>query len=546
MKRFPDWIDEVISSDVIVIGGGAAGLRVALGLTARRVDLLIGGSYGDSGSSPRAQGGIAAPIATGDSTELHARDTLEAAAGLGDPEAVGILTSRAAEEIDRLVHLGMRFDRSASGDLVFGREGAHSRSRILHAGGDATGAELMRTLGEAALASSHIRISESTRAFELVCDQNRVVGVLARGKDRRIMLFLARAVVLATGGIGGLFRPTTNPPECRGSGLVMAARIGARLSDLEFVQFHPTALGVWADPTPLMSEALRGAGATLVTKQSESIMDSVHPRKDLAPRDIVSRTVWRRIQQGDPIFLDTRPVFRSQGIEAFPLVRRLCASFGLNPVEAPIPISPAVHYHMGGISTDARSRTSLPGLWACGEVACSDIHGANRLASNSLLEALVFGGIAAEDIERAVVGRSRIWGRLGPVDWTSMRPRRGVESDRGLLLDLRRRMWEGLGVVRSSTTMTDTRNWLASTLDSRRHSTELESAFFAAFLVATAALARTESRGSHFRDDYPNEDPKWRHSQRVQVSDGFKRLPTVEIYMAEDPESAQVAWGSIS
>jgi L-aspartate oxidase len=546
MRPLPTWIDEVTSTDVVVIGSGAAGLRLAHGLASRRVDLLTLGTLGTSGASARAQGGIAAPVDPNDSARLHARDTLETAHGLGCSETVELLIGRADREIERLLSLGMRFDRSESGALALGREAAHSRDRILHADGDATGAELMRTLGTAVQSSPHVRVSEATRAFELVYEQDRVVGVLARHHGRRIVLYLGRAVVLATGGIGGLYQRTTNPSESRGNGISMAARVGARLSDLEFVQFHPTALAVWANPVPLVSEALRGAGATLISENGEPIMAAEHPLGDLAPRDIVARAVWRRQQQGERVLLDARAVFASKGPDAFPTISRLCDPFGLDPARQPIPISPAAHYHMGGVWADESSRTTVSGLWACGEVACTGVHGANRLASNSLLEALVFGGLAAEDIDRTLARQAGKWSCLAHVDWESIEGRNQIDADHGLMVELRRRMWQGMGVIREHQGLTETLSWIGRALEAPQVSDEMRSALLVAFLMTISALARKESRGSHYRADYPETRSEWKGSQSVWVSGAATGSPQIEIRREGIPPQTGVAEGSIS
>ena len=537
MTSLPKWVDEVITTDVVVIGGGAAGLRVAHGLAPRRVDLLFGGSLGSAGSSPRAQGGIAAAVSAADSPARHSADTIDAGDGLNDEKAVTLLTGEARGEVERLSDLGMRFDRASSGALSLGREGAHSRDRILHADGDATGAELMRTLGLAVASSPHVRLMERTTALDLLCDEGRVVGVVAAGSGGRCSIYVSRAVVLATGGIGGLYLRTTNPGENRGSGLAMAARAGAELSDLEFVQFHPTALEVWADPAPLITEALRGAGATLVDGDGESFMATVDPRGDLAPRDIVAREVWSRTVAGGRVFLDARSAFDSLGADTFPTVRGLCSPFGIDPVQQPIPVSPAAHYTMGGVTTDVRGRTSLSGLWACGEVARSGAHGANRLASNSLLEALVFGGVAARDIDQAISTRTGVWNRLHHIDWGAHGVDRHPDDDRGLMTELRRRMWAGLGVLRDGRGLDSLLNWTAERMEEQHSSRELRSALTVALMAASAARSREESRGSHFRRDFPVPRPEWCTSQTVRLREAGAPVPEVDISTQVDEHS---------
>ncbi|HEY2739625.1 MAG TPA: L-aspartate oxidase, partial [Thermoanaerobaculia bacterium] len=393
--------DGISRSEVLIIGTGAAGLTAALGCAPRRVTVLTKARLGEGGASPWAQGGVAAAVGTDDSPSLHAADTMVAGAGLSDPEVVDLLTGEGPQRVRALLALGARFDRDTAGDLSLGREAAHSRRRILHAR-DTTGAEIVRTLVEAVRHAPEVRVVEESFAVDLVLEAGRVVGALAVDQNGRRMLHLAPAVVLATGGLGQLYLCTTNPHEATGDGLAMAARAGARLADVEFVQFHPTALAAGDDlsgePLPLLTEALRGEGAVLLDGEGRRFMLSEHPDAELAPRDVVARAIWKRLVAGDRIVLDTREAVGESFPEHFPRVFELCQEHGLDPRVEPMPVAPAAHYHMGGIWVDANGRTTLPGLWACGEVTATGAHGANRLASNSLLEALVFGARVADDL----------------------------------------------------------------------------------------------------------------------------------------------------
>lgn len=494
-------------SDVLVVGSGAAGLTAALGCAPLRVTVLTKTTL-ISGSSPWAQGGVAAAVGTDDAPALHASDTLAAGAGLCDPEAVGLLTGEGPERVRALLELGARFDRDAAGELSLGREAAHSRRRILHAK-DATGSEIVRALGEAVRRAPEIQVLERSFAVDLLVENGRVLGVVAVHDGRRVV-HLAPSVVLATGGLGQLFLHTTNPREATGDGLAMAARAGARLVDLEFVQFHPTALAVSqchegaGEPMPLLTEALRGEGAILIDDQDGSghrFMNGEHPDRELAPRDVVARAIWRRLMAGREVFLDARCIAGFP--ERFPTVFELCRKHGLDPRTEPIPVAPAAHYHMGGIDVDGAGRTSLRGLWACGEVSSTGVHGANRLASNSLLEALVFGSRVAEDLRSAAGGavpsrRSLPGISSGPLS---------TPQDAAVQLAIRRLMWEKVGLVRDEKGLTAALEALAG--DHSQIGGEARNLLAVGRLVAAAALARRESRGGHFRSDYPAPDPDW-------------------------------------
>jgi L-aspartate oxidase len=496
-------LDAVRETDALVVGAGAAGLSAALGLGRRRVDILAKAPLGRGGASPLAQGGIAAAIGPHDAPARHAADTLAVAGELADARAVDRLTREGPERLAELIALGARFDRDATGRLDLAREAAHSHRRILHAR-DATGAEIVRALGAALASRGGLRVFEGARVLDLVLAGGRVVGALARHADGALVLHRARAVVLATGGIGRAFERTTNPAEATGDGLALAWRAGARLADLEFVQFHPTALDAGGDPMPLLTEALRGAGARLVDGNGRPLLTG--DEGELSPRDVVARALWRAMASGRRGFLDAREAVGASFPDRFPTAFEACRARGLDPRVEPVPVAPAAHYHMGGILTDLDGRSSVPGLWACGEVAATGVHGANRLASNSLLEALVFGARVARSVGQALRHLPRP--ATARLEVPSCVPREALASQESVL---RRLMWERVGLIRSGPGLGEA----LAALDGLERAlppgtSEVHGLVTVARLVARAALARAESRGAHFREDHPEADPAWR------------------------------------
>lgn len=487
------------STDVLIVGSGVAGLAAALHLRGRRVTILSKTGFGRGGSSALAQGGVAVALGPDDAPALHAADTVAVGAGLNREERVDLLVREGPRRVLELVELGARFDRQEDGDLARTREAAHSRRRVVHAR-DATGAEIVRAMGEAARRRPDLQLVEDSFAAELLTSGGRVVGVLAL-EPRGPVAWSAPAVVLATGGCGRLFLHTTNAPESTADGLVVAARAGAELADLEFVQFHPTALDDGSDPMPLLTEALRGEGAVLVDETGRRFVADFDARAELAPRDVVARALWSHRRAGHRTFLDASAL--PDLAERFPTVMASCAARGLDPRRQPIPVSPAAHYHMGGVVTDASGRTTLPGLWAAGEVAVTGVHGANRLASNSLLEALVFGARVGEDLEA-----------------TGLRPvlRRRVSApvrveDPAVIAEVRRLAWEEIGLVRTGEGLGRALERLEALERSLPDGVgETRNLVEAARLVGTAALLREESRGAHTRLDHPETRDDFRRS----------------------------------
>jgi len=521
MTRF----DEVYDSDVVIVGAGVAGLSTALALKGKKVAILSKVPFarsGAGGSSVWAQGGIAAAVGKDDSPALHAEDTLMAGAGLSLPGVVRVLTEEGPERALDLVERGTRFDRNPDGSLALGQEGAHSRRRILHANGDTTGAEIVRALLAETYRSPWVTPFGDVEALDLAMTgeeaDHRVAGVVAQTAEGHRVLHRASVVVLAAGGLGQLFLHTTNPPENTGDGLAMAARAGARLVDLEFVQFHPTALAGGADPMPLLTEALRGEGAILVDDLGERFMPAIHPLAELAPRDVVARAIWRRLQQGRKVFLDAREAVGEAFPERFPTVFALCAQQGLDPRVEAVPVSPAAHFHMGGVATDEYGRSSLPGLWACGEIASSGVHGANRLASNSLLEGIVYGARVATSVRSSLVAslHSEAIPSSESLTWAgSAGVRRlplSTKEDGRRILQIRRLAWQEVGLERTEAglrrALRELRrlSWWMPEASSR-----LRNLHTVATLVAAAALERKESRGGHFRRDFSEPSEAWRH-----------------------------------
>jgi L-aspartate oxidase len=492
-------IDNIIETDgALILGAGIAGLFTALKLAPMPSIVLAGTRPGLSGSSAWAQGGIAAAMGEDDSWQSHAQDTIAAGAGLCDPAVVNLVAQEAPARIEDLIALGAPFDRKGDGSLALGREAAHSLPRIVHVKGDGAGAAISATLAARANEADCITLMEGFHAIELAMENGRVVGIFARsglGPDARLILFRARAVIMATGGLGALYAVTTNPLEARGEGLGMAARAGALIADPEFVQFHPTAIAVGRDPAPLATEALRGEGAILVNARGERFMTSVHKDAELAPRDIVARAIHRQIVSGEKVFLDCRTAIGAQFPHHFPTVYGACMSAGIDPVQDLIPVAPAAHYHMGGIASDVHGRSSLPGLWVVGECASTGLHGANRLASNSLLEGLIFGARTADDVRGQLAASAMRGLPPAPQRFASPAPphilREAMSRDVAL-----ERNAAGLSAALA----------VINRLETITNEPALLNMAAAAKLVTAAALVRKESRGGHWRSDFAQTD----------------------------------------
>jgi L-aspartate oxidase len=489
---------------IVIIGAGLAGLFTALKLAPLPVTVVSVTPFGQGGSSVWAQAGIAAALAEGDTPEAHAADTIRAGAGIVDERIAALLAGEARDRIEDLLRYGVPFDKDLAGRLDLAREAAHGARRILHVKGDTAGRAIMAALTAAARAMPSIHVLEGWSARDLVVHDGCVAGVeverVQAGPDAPRRVLHASAVMLATGGSGHLYAITTNPREARGEGIAIAARAGAVIADAEFVQFHPTAIDFGRDPAPLATEALRGEGATLINSRGERFMRALHPDAELGPRDIVARGVYREVMSGRGAFLDCRklPDLAAQ----FPTVFAACQSAGIDPRREPIPVAPAAHYHMGGVFTDANARTTVEGLWACGEVAATGAHGANRLASNSLLEAVVFGGRAAKDIA-ATVRAAEPTTLAADAEPVAAPP---VETDSPAVKTLRQAMTAKVGVIRDEASLRDALAVIAGL--ERGASRQLANMLTTAKLITAAALARRESRGAHFRSDYPAPDPE--------------------------------------
>ncbi|WP_245182955.1 L-aspartate oxidase [Haematospirillum jordaniae] len=510
------WLSGVRNMDqpVVVVGSGAAGMATALALAPLPVVLITKTNAIISGSTPWAQGGMAAVLSPDDHVKDHAADTIAAGAGLTDSRMAHLLARESASYFLEVLKKGLPADRKEDGSLCLGREAAHSTNRILHINGDRSGLGLASWLVKQVQAAEHIAVLTSTMAAQLTSTDSRIDGIWLYSDTMGWFHQPARAVVLATGGWGQLWPGTTNPVENTGDGLAIAAQAGAMIADMEFMQFHPTALSVPSrtmhgfSRLPLLTEALRGAGAILLNEHEHRFVD------ELAPRDIVARAIEAERLRGQTVFLDLRPALSKKDGNTFPQVIEICRSHGLDPRRTPIPVEPAAHYAMGGIVTDCHGRTSCQGLWAVGEVACTGIHGANRLASNSLPEALVFGQRAATDIQSTPsVGRKY---KVEQRDRTPL----NTLPDPGCLGTLRLLAGQALGISRHGKEMgrmlafLDERTAKAPSGMHPRAAMETHSLLITARLVCTAALERKESRGAHMRIDFPNRDPALAHRNK--------------------------------
>lgn len=483
---------------VVVVGAGLAGLMTALKLAPHPVLLLTPTPLGEGSASAWAQGGVAAALGEGDTPEQHAADTVAAGAGLVDPAIALLVATEGPARVRELLTLGVPFDVDASGAFLLALEAAHGRTRVARVKGDLAGRAIMETLIAALRRATHVECVEGASLQALLQDSSgRVVGVACEVSGE-VRHYYGAATVLATGGVGGLYAVTTNPDTAQGVALAAGWRAGAKLRDLEFVQFHPTALDVQQRPAPLVTEALRGHGAVLVNADGQPFMYRYHPAGDLAPRDVVARAIHAERVAGRGTALDARTAVGAAFPEEFPTVFAACQAAGIDPRVQPIPVAPAAHYHMGGLVTDAHGRTTLPGLYAVGECASTGLHGANRLASNSLLEAVVFAHRAAQQLRVELAGGGE--GAAVEAPMASSAPHLPEPA----LQLLRERMSRDAGLVRNAEGLQGLLDFIAELSATYGDANPL----VAARLVATAALQRQESRGGHYRSDHPEPNPQ--------------------------------------
>lgn len=496
--------------DFLVIGGGVAGLRAAIELAPRGEVLIITKDAPREGSTEYAQGGIAVALSDEDEVGIHYEDTLKAGDGLCNESAVKILVEEGPERITELISWGAEFDREGA-RLDFTMEAAHSRKRVLHAHGDATGRELERVLTGKALSFPSVRQLPFSVVVDLIAHEGRCIGAHIL-KGRRTEPVFARSVVMATGGIGQVYSVTTNPPVSTADGIAIAHRAGAHLKHMEFVQFHPTSLFLPNAPHFLLSEAMRGEGGRLLNAKGERFMSSHHPDGELAPRDIVSRAIVSEMAKTGVkhVFLDLTHLDAEFVKRRFPRIYRTCLQFDVDITHQRIPVSPAAHYMMGGVETDINGLSSLPGLYAAGECACTGVHGANRLASNSLLEGLVYGKRAGESASEGAVSMERLNKLSSGVPEFSAKPRTIADHDE-IRSNLRRLMWERVGIIRSEqslrSALDEMSGWsyVLSEFYPTRRELELKNMLQTGLLITEAALKRRGSAGAHYRSDFPKK-----------------------------------------
>ena len=490
----------ITTDRVVIVGAGLGALYAALKLAPHPVVMISPETLGEGASSAWAQGGVAAAMDADDSPENHANDTVNAGAGTVDPKVADLVTREARDYILDLTTMGTPFDRTEDGDYVLSREAAHSFARVVRVKGDQAGAQIMAALIDHVRETPSIQVLEGTMALDLEVSAGRVTGVAIQdageGRSAPVML-RSPAILLAGGGSGGLYALTTNPPRIRGQVIGMAARAGALISDAEFVQFHPTAMDVGEDPAPLATEALRGEGAILINKHGDRFMQAIHPDAELAPRDVVARAIYAEVKAGNRPMLDTREVLGEAIKTLFPSVAEYCARNDIDPAKEPIPVAPAAHYHMGGIATDTKGRASIEGLWVCGEASSTGLHGANRLASNGLLEALVYARICAEGISETLPSYQDA-------------PLLELTFDEGgtppapeAVKVLRETMTLLVGVVRDRKGLAKALQTIAALEQANGNSPSFLNMCATATLIAAGALVREESRGAHDRSDFP-------------------------------------------
>ena len=504
--------------NILIIGAGLAGLYAALTLAPNPVTVLSPKPLGFGASSAWAQGGVAAAMDKNDTAQSHAEDTINAGDGIVDAEIAAFVTASAKMHVLELAEVGTPFDRTEDGGFVMSKEAAHSFARVVRVKGDQAGAAIMKTLVERVQETPSITVIEGATALDLMVQDGGLRGVVVSVDHGTPFVMQAKAYLMAAGGAGNLFAKTTNPPSVRGLALGMAARAGAEIADAEFVQFHPTAIDFDLDPAPLATEALRGEGAILINQAGERFMEAVHPDKELAPRDIVARAIFDQHQAGKVPMLDTREAIGDHIVEDFPSVSGYCLDAGIDPRVETIPVVPAAHYHMGGIATDLTGMASIPGLWVAGEASSTGLHGANRLASNGLLEALVYAATCSAGILDFIIQTDGL-----PYQPDLAAPAIGFAPvNEEAVMELRHTMSRDVGVIRDGKGL---RNALRKFKEMEQieggKSRSFDNMLAAATMIAAAALIRTESRGGHYRSDFPDKDQALQTRKTMSYQDAL-------------------------